>query len=390
MERIPLRDNSTGAVMVLTTGSLIALGVVMVHSAVASVAEPGVWYARVDVRHTVFAAAAMLVVLVGWRFDYHRLAAGGRLPWWAAGFLAVAIISAGLVFVPGMGRSVGGCRRWIRVGPNQFGIGFQPSEMLKVCLAIFLAAWLARKDPSELRSFRKTFVPACLVILACVGLTATQDFGASALIGITAGATLLLAGVPLAYLLALIPPAAAGFYALVVRDPDRWGRITAMLDPWSEAAAAYQPQQSLMAILSGGWFGTGTGFGIRKLGYLPEDSTDFIFSVFCEEWGFLGAVLLVGLLVVWILAARRAAARGGDRFGALLAGALGFMIAFQAVFHVAVVLVAAPPTGMSLPFVSAGGTGLLLMSAACAMIVSVTSRRAMPEEAVLATAEQSA
>lgn len=375
MERIPLEQNPTGRTIALATLALLGLGVVMVHSAVASVVAPGPWYSRVDVRHTVFAVAAAMVVLVGWRWDYRRLLAGRRWPVPAAVLLAVAMIFAVLVFVPGIGRSVGGCHRWLRIGPGRFGLGFQPSELVKVSLVIFLAAWLADKDRRALWSWR-TFVPATVLIGICVALVVTQDFGTATLIGVSAGVTLLLAGVPLRRLGLLVAPAAAGFYFLVVRNPARWGRITAMLDPWSATnPTAYQPQQSLMAILSGGWFGQGTGYGISKLGYLPEDSTDFIFSVFCEEWGLLGAMLLLALILVWIFAARRATVRSPDRFGRLLAGSLGFMIALQAVLHVAVVLVAAPPTGMSLPFVSAGGTGLVLMAAACALIISVTAHR---------------
>ena len=394
MERIPLTRNSTGKALVLTSVALLALGVVMVHSAVASVLEPGAWYSRVDVRHTVFAAAAAIVLLVGWRFDYHKLQAGGRpsgparssrLPVPTAIVLVAALVCGVLVFVPGVGRSVGGYYRWLRVGPSQYGIGFQPSELIRISLVMFLAAWLSMKDDREIKSLPKTFLPAAGLILVCAALVVTQDFGMGALIGLSAGATLLLAGAPLLYFVLLAVPAAAGFYFLVVRDPMRWGRITAMIDPWSQTnPTAYQPQQSLMAILSGGWFGKGTGLGICKLGYLPEDSTDFIFSVFCEEWGFLGAVLLLALIAVWIFSARRATVRCSDRFGRLLAGSVGFMIAIQAVLHVAVDLVAIPPKGMSLPFVSAGGTGLMLTAVACSLMVSVTAHSGDADELPLA------
>ncbi|HUU21892.1 MAG TPA: FtsW/RodA/SpoVE family cell cycle protein, partial [Phycisphaerae bacterium] len=181
------------------------------------------------------------------------------------------------------------------------------------------------------------------------------------------------------------------FYRFVVQDPRRWGRILALLDPWSPTnPAAYQPRQSILAILSGGWFGKGPGNGIRKLGYLPEDSTDFIFSVYCEEWGFVGAMLLMSLLLLWIWNARRAAVRCEDRFGAVLAGSLGVLIAVQAVLHVAVDLVVAPPTGMGFPFVSAGGTSLVIMAAATALIVSVANRaqsRRAPATAGLLSAD---
>lgn len=370
---LPLRANPSGQGLILTSLALLALGVVMVHSALASVREPGAWYARADIRHTIFAALAALTMVTLWRVDYRFLDVGRRLPVVPAAVLAVAIVCGLLVFVPGIGKSVGGQARWLRVGPPQYAIGFQPSELVKVALVIFLATWLARQSTDK-RAFLATFVPAAALIGLCVAVVITQDFGAAVIIGLAAAAALLLAGVPWYYLASLIPPAAGAFYVLVVRSEHRWQRITAMLDPWSAAnPSAYQPRQALLAILTGGWWGKGLGAGMQKLGYLPEDSTDFIFSVYCEEFGFLGAVLLVGLLLVWIWQAHKSVRVAGDDLGRLLAGSLGFLVAVQAVMHVAVDTGAAPPTGASLPFVSAGGTALVLLAGAVALMVSVTA-----------------
>jgi len=375
---LPLADNPAGQGLMLTTLALLALGVVMVHSAVASVAKPGPWYARADLRHTLFAALAVLTMVTLWRLDYHRLAAGRRIPIIPAVLLAVALAAGALVFVPGLGKAIGGHARWLRFGPAQYAIGFQPSELIKVTLVVFLATWLG-KETTEPRSFLKTFLPAALLIGLCAAVVITQDFGAAVIIVFAAGATLLLAGVPWAYLAAMIPPAVAAFYVMVVRDAHRWLRITAMLDPWSQAnPSAYQPRQSLLAIMTGGWFGKGLGAGMQKLGYLPEDSTDFIFSVYCEEFGFLGAALLVGLMLMWLWHARKMVLAAGDHQGRLLAGALGFLVACQAVLHVAVDTAAAPPTGAAMPFISAGGTALLLLAAAVAMMVSVTAHPPRP------------
>jgi cell division protein FtsW len=163
-----------------------------------------------------------------------------------------------------------------------------------------------------------------------------------------------------------------------------------MLNPWTISDSTHQPRQSLLAILTGGWFGKGPGNGSIKLGFLPEDSTDFIYAVYCEEWGFLGAALLIGLVVVWIWLARKAAVRAGDSrlappgrqgFGRVLAGSMGFLVALQAALHMAVVLVVMPPTGVTLPFISAGGSALVFTACAVAMMVSVTSRRPRAEQA---------
>ncbi len=384
MERIPLEKNRIGRTLLLTTLAMLALGVVMVHSAVASVTAPGAWYTRVDVRHSIFACLAALVLGVGWRFDYRRLTTGQRIPTFPAIMLAAALLCSVLVFVPGIGRSVGGYHRWIRVGPSRYAVGFQPSELIKLTLVIFLAAWISRKSAEEIRSFTGTFVPAAALIVACTGLVITQDFGTAVLLGASAAAVLLLSGVPWRHLGLLIPPAALGFYALVIRDPRRWARITALFDPFSSSnPSAYQPRQSLQAIMAGGWFGKGVGRGMHRLGFLPEDSTDFIFSVYCEEWGAVGALLLLGLIILWIYTARKAALNAhpavvdrdeSGNFGRLLAASLGFLIGMQSLLHVAVALVLVPPTGVGLPFISRGGTALILMSVAVALIVSVTSR----------------
>jgi len=360
----------------VTTLALMAVGVVMVHSAMASVSPPGAWYARLDVRHWLFAAAAAILLLLGWLADYRYLAGRrGRAPLLAGAGLCAALVCGALVFVPGAGRSVGGYHRWIRVGPSQFGIGFQPSELIKIALLVFLAAWLSRPG-RQVRSFGKVFAPAVLLIGLCVGLVVTQDFGTAVIIGVSAAAALLLAGVPWTYLMSLLPLGAAGFYAFVYRSPHRWARMTAVVDVWTnKSPSAYQPRQSLLAVLTGGWFGKGPGQGTLKLGFLPEDSTDFIFSALCEEWGFVGAMVLLGLLILWIRHAWQIALESGDQFGRVLVGSLGFLIGFQAVLHIAVDTVALPPTGIALPFVSAGGTSLMLMAAATAMIVSVSARR---------------
>ncbi len=363
-----LAGEKNGQTMLLTTLALLAIGVVAVYSSSMSLGKTEQWYARREVRHIFYAAAAMLVLFTCWRIDYRRFGAGKSLPILAAILLAVALVLAALVLVPGIGQLVRGSRRWIRIGPPSYGLQFQPSEFVKFALVLFLAAWLATRQ-EKIRSFTATFIPAMCIISLSIALVITQDFGTAVVIGITACIVMLLAGVPVLYLLALIPPAAGAFYFLVMENANRWARITAMFNPDD----VYQTKQSLLAIQLGGWFGKGLGCGMQRLGFLPDDSTDFIFAAFCEEWGLVGAGLLMGLFVVWIYVAWRTAARSTNMFGRLLAGGFGVLIALQAVMHIAVAMVVAPPTGMSLPFISAGGTALIIMAAATTMIVSVSS-----------------
>ena len=387
LERVPLRDNGVGQGLVLTTVALMGLGVVMVFSAAGGASTA--WYRRTDVRQALFAAAALVLLGALWRVDYRWLA---RRPWAGRGvlgfvpspavlLLAVGLAGAALVLVPGIGHSVGGCRRWLRF----WEIGIQPSEVLKFALLIALAALLARPG-ADPRRFSHAMLPAVVAIGLAVGLVVKHDFGQAAIIGLGAVALLFIAGVPWWHLMSLAAPAAGGFYAFVVCDPKRWARIDAMLHPFApDNASAYQPLQSMIAVASGA-SPAGLGGGLAKYGYLPEGETDFIFSIVCNELGLPGAAAVIALLAVWAILARKAAASAPDRFGALLAGGLGFLIVAQAAMHVAVAVVWMPPTGVALPFVSAGGTSLLMTAAATALIASVASRRRTGPATRLATA----
>jgi len=371
---LPLTENSSGSGLIVVTLAMLAVGIVAVHSALAGVLpNTSAWYARSDMRHTLFAVTAALIMCFGWHFRYRWL--GGKPSKWpvaATAVLLVAIILVALVYVPGLGHLRNGKLRWLKLGPSPFGI-FQPSELLKIALLIFLAAWFSR-ERTQGRSFVRGFLPATVVTALCLGLVVTQDLGTAVIMAVAVWLTMFIAGVRWYALTGLIVAGAGGFWYFVTTDARRMERISAMIDPWCTSnPSAYQPRQSLLAILTGGWFGKGLGRGIVKQQYLPERSTDFIFASFSEEWGFVGAVLLMGLVIMWIWFARKSAIKAPDRFGSILAGALGAMIAIQMVLHIAVDTVAAPPTGMSFPFVSVGGTALLVTAGATSLIVSVSA-----------------
>jgi cell division protein FtsW len=220
-----------------------------------------------------------------------------------------------------------------------------------------------------------------LVVAISSGAVIRENFSMGVLIAATGFATMFLAGVRWPYLVGSFLAACGPAYMMMRMSPVRWQRIQALLNPWDPAnPAAYQARQSLLTIMTGGYFGKGLGNGMLKRGFVPESHTDFIFSVFCEEWGLVGAVLLVGVIVLWIWQARRAAGCTRDPFGRTLAGSLGFLIALQAIMHVAVDLVAFPPTGIGCPFISFGGTRLITTAAATAIIISVSAHRGVPED----------
>lgn len=377
LQRLSLRDNIAGQGLTLCTLGLLAIGVIMTYSTYGAARAAAHWYERGDAREAIFATAAVLVLLLVGKVDYHFLA---KTPWPdrrllrhltpAAFLLFVGLATSAALFIPGVGYSVGGRVRWIRFGP----FGFQPPDLLKLGLVIWLAVYLSRPGCKE-KSFWRTFVPAMFVIGVSDLLVVTQNFSNAALIGMAACGLLVMAGVRWWYLLLLLPLVAGGFYKEVVHVPERWSRITAFAHPYEISDPdAYQTRQALIASASG-LNPAGLGGGMSKRGYLPECSTDFVYSIVCEEMGLAGACLVIGLLLVWLMLVRQAALRATDRLGALLAAGVGFAMSLQAVLHLAVNLALFPTTGQPLPFVSFGGTALLCNSAATAVVLSVTAYR---------------
>ncbi len=366
----PPVTRSAGLGLMLATLALLAVGMVFVNSAMSRVASRDMpWYNRTENKHIMFVAAGALIIMVGWRMNYRRLWSK-HFPWVAAALLCISLLGAGLAHVPGLSHDEGNFKRWIRLGP----ITIQPSEMIKITVLIFLAAWLTRPGVNP-KSFFKTFVPAMIFLGVAVGVTVTESRSTAILIALAGVLTITLAGVPWYYLLVLIPPAAAGFYKLVIQSEYHWKRFAAVTDPWDiENPAAYQARESLIAVLHGGWTGLGLGRGTVKQGFLPEASSDFIFAIICEEIGFIGAILIISLIVLWLWQVRKTAMRSSDAFGYVLAASIGVLMGLQSVLHICVTLAVAPTAGQGLPFISQGGTFLLMSSFAVALLMSVAAR----------------
>lgn len=383
-ERIPAAHpggrhpvDTGGRWIMLLAFALMCIGAVAVYSASVSLGQTGTWYARSEMRHFVFLAVALVVLVATSRVDYRILARGTRMSRPALALLVFSVFLCGLVFVPGVGHEVGGRYRWLRFGPPQYSFGLQPSEIIKFTLIIFLSAWLSRPGTNEKSPL--VFLAAFSLVAGCTGMVITEDFGMGLIVCVAGLVTMYIAGIRWYYLVSLLPSGGVAAYLIVVNSPGKLQRITAVIDPWNESnPATYQARQALVAICSGGVEGRGPGMGIRKLGFLPEDVTDFIFAAFCEEWGLIGASLLVGLLLLWVWNTRRVSRGAGDRFGSVLAASLGTVIAMQAILHVAVNLVILPPTGISLPFVSAGGTSLIVTSFAAGLVAAVSGRSGTP------------
>lgn len=374
--RLRLQD-----ILTLCVLSLLALGVVMVQSASANVVGTTSWrWTTVGARHVIYVCIALATYFAVGRLNYAWLlqSRGWRTP--VVWMLLTAVFACLIVLVPGIGKEINYSRRWLPLGFTQV----QPSEVGKWAIVLFMAWWLASR-PIDLASF-KGFIATLVPVGAICLLVVIEDFGTAALIGLCALLLCIAGRIKWWHLAVVIPPAMAVGCWFILHKQYRRDRMLAFLDPFaSPQAEGYHMIQSLMSFATGGIFGTGLGRGVQKLGYLPEDTTDFIFAVICEELGLFGAMLTIALYlgilyVVWQVIRQRK-----DVFGQLLAFGIGSMIGLQALINIAVATVSVPPKGMSLPLVSFGGSGLVITSAALGLLYSVC--RHTPEQEAKAEAQ---
>jgi cell division protein FtsW len=271
------------------------------------------------------------------------------------------------VHLPVIGREVNGARRWIDLGVTSF----QPSELAKWGMPLVLAAYAARRAAVMGRFVPGLVVPMALVAVVC-GLIVTEDLGTAVLIGMVAGVLLLAAGAKLWHAAVLAAPAALGLVAAVVSSPYRLDRVRAWWNPYQDPQGiGYHVIQSMATVAGGGPAGRGLGNGVQKFGYLPEDTTDFIFAVICEEMGLVGAMVVVSLLGGLLLCGWSIIRRTEDPFRRLLGLGILLTLGLQTLINMAVVTGIAPTKGIALPLVSAGGTGWVLTAFSLGLLVSI-------------------
>jgi len=365
------------AAVILSAAMLISIGLVMVASATASLDHPllsmGAFSGPFG-RQAVFAGIGLAIMLVTARIAVPLLGSDwsrNRLPQ-IFFVLALALLAAALI--PGLADPHRGSHRWLRWDPIGLGVGFQPSEIAKLALVAFLASLLG-KGNADPRSFSRSFIPATIAIGVCVGLVGKENFGTAALLGVVAGAVLFVAGCRWLHLLLIAAGGASGLATLLLAAPYRLARLAAHQNMWEDAqGAGYQPVQSLVTIASGGWFGTGLGAGVQKYGYLPESHTDFVFAIICEELGVFGGVLILALFCAFVWLGLRTMLAAPTRFERLLAFGLTFLVATQAAMNIAVVTVLTPTTGVPLPLLSAGGSGMFTTCAMVGLLAAIASR----------------
>lgn len=346
---------------------LVAGGLVMVYSAsaVKAGAELHDPFHFLE-RQLAAALVGLLALLAGL-----RLGARGAEKL-ATAVLGLAVLSLLLALVPGIGAAAGGARRWIGLGPFHF----QPAELAKVALVLYLARSLARKQ-SQVRVFSIGFLPHLLVAGVLAGLCLLQrDLGTGVVLALVLFAMLFAAGAKVSYLVGAALLAVPIAWKAVAGTPYRMERIEAFLDPFRHrGGAGFQMVESLLGIGSGGWLGQGLGQGKAKLFYLPAAHTDFIAAVVAEEAGLLGVALLLLLYAAFTWRGFRAAFRAPDAFGCYAALGITVLVAAQALINLSVVFVLLPTKGLTLPFVSYGGSSLVTLMGASGLLLAISAPR---------------
>ena len=347
-------------ILVLVTLALVAFGLVMVYSATSAPAaisntDPNSYLKR----QAIYAAFGLVLLFVFSRVDFRALKKIAPL------FILVSLVLCAAVLV--LGTTVNGAKRWISFGP----VVFQPSEIAKLALAVWAAWFLTRRGPP--RSLKELARPIGLLVgIFCILLLAEPDLGTAIALVLMLGGMLAVAGTPGRTLLGagtivLVLGVAAAWF-----EPYRRARIFSFLNPWGDAhGAGYQTVQAMIGLGSGGPFGTGLGHSVEKIFYLPEAHTDMIFAVIGEELGLVGSLALMAAYVAFAYAGLKIALRCVDPFGKTLAAGLVTLVCAQAAVNLAAVLGLAPLTGIPLPFVSYGGSNLVVALAAVGILLNI-------------------
>lgn len=345
---------------------LVGIGIVMVYSASSAVAlekfSSDAFFLK---RQAIFSVLGIITLVVFSHVPF-RLYRSLTYPLL---FLALGLLTA--VQIAGLGVSAGGSLRWLRIGP----VTFQPVEVARLALIVYLAYSLSKKQEA-LSDLSIGFIPHLLIlILFSVPLMLQPDFGSVVIFAALTWLMMYLGGVPLRHLITALLPLVPITYFVMINAPYRIKRLITFLNPWQYPAnEGYQIIHSMMAFGSGGLWGAGIGKGYQKLFYLPEPHTDFIFAVIGEELGFWGVLFILGLYAMILWRGIRIAGGCDDNFGMLVAAGITFALALQVSINMGVCLGLLPTKGLTLPFLSYGGTSLLLNMAGIGILMNIGAK----------------
>ncbi len=345
--------------------ALVSIGIVMIYSSSWVYAERyfGSPYYFI-IRQIVALGVGSLLLRVAMKFPYLRYKKLVPL------LMTLTFILMVLVLIPNIGKQVGNARRWIRF----FGVGFQPSELLKFTLIIWVAGFLDRKK-DVLGYFFKGLLPSLIVLSIFSFLLLLQpDFGTAVLLCMTLLLMVFVAGAKTSYMVTSLGGLSAIGVYLIYSTPYREKRITGFLDPWADPLdSGFQLIRSLIAFGTGGITGKGLANSKQKLSFLPEGHTDFIFSILAEEAGFIGVLFVVTLFVLLMMKGLEISMKCKDDFGRNLAFGITVLIFIQSFFHIGVVIGLLPTKGIPLPFISYGGSSLVLNMFLIGVLVNIAN-----------------
>jgi cell division protein FtsW len=359
-------SRSCDRLILVSALTLLALGLTMVFNASTVMAQAQYHDPYFFIkRQALYALLGIGVLFLGLAINYR---AYQRL---AYPLLFITLMGLILVFIPGIGGKVRGAARWLKLGP----FNLQPSEFAKLAMALFLAYSLTKKQ-EKMKDFSIGFLPHMMVagvFIILVGLE--PDFGTAITIAAIVFTMLFVGGTRLIHIFLSLGTGLGLAVIMVLRDPKKLNRVFSYLDPWKYGQdVGYQLKQSLLAIGSGGLLGLGPGQSRAKLFYLPDAHTDFILSIFSEEMGYLGFLLILTLFAILVYRGLRLSFRAEDSFGSYLALGLTLLIGLPAVINMGVVSGIFPTKGLSLPFLSYGGSSLLANMLAVGILLNISSQ----------------
>ncbi|MCH7803829.1 MAG: putative lipid II flippase FtsW [Acidobacteria bacterium] len=350
--------------LIMTVLALLGFGLIMVFSA-STVVSAELYGSQTSIftRQLLFVLIGLVGLMVSMNIDYHFYQKGAVI-------YSLLLLSLALLLYLLVAPESGGVQRWIRLGPANF----QPSELAKLAVILLTSFYLVTRK-EEFHSFRRGLLPYLAVVGAIVLLVLLEpDLGTAASIALTALFLLFLGGLRYRYLLGLVLAAVPVLYFLVVRVPYRLDRFLAFLYPDRDPyGMGYQIRQSLIAVGSGGWSGLGYAQGKQKLSFLPEPHTDFIFAVVGEELGLLGCCTVVVLFGLFFWRAARISVRADSPFGTYLGLGIACMVILQAFVNMSMVVSLLPTKGLPLPFVSVGGSSMIMTMTAVGILLNISS-----------------
>ncbi|MEM1423773.1 MAG: putative peptidoglycan glycosyltransferase FtsW, partial [Planctomycetota bacterium] len=347
----------TGVVMVASAGMTIGSG------------EPVTISSIILSRATAYAAIAFGLLLLVGQLPLRRFCRPGLWQGLIPLLYPISLVCLLLVYVPGVGRTVKGAARWVDL-PG-VAIGFQPSEVAKWCTILVMAWWGVRKGAS-LRRFTTGLLPPLIALGIVSAIVTLEDLGTGVLIACAGTAVLVAAGARVWQLALLAPIGVAGVALALLVEPYRLRRLDAFTNPFEDPqGAGYHIIQSLVAISNGDVFGRGLGFGLQKFGYLPEDRTDFLFAIICEELGIAGAIGVMGMYALLLCSGLVIVARTRLRLLQLAGVGVLATVGGQTLMNLFVVTGLAPTKGIALPLLSAGGTGWMLTAASLGLLIAM-------------------